>query len=81
MVELAGKMNFPWLMSNVRDKHTGGLLAEGERRIILEWKGKKVSKKIFTKRVKVYSANQVLASNKSSLFEGGLSTVRYNIRS
>ena len=45
LVELAGKMNFPWLMSNVRDKHTGGLLAEGERKIVLEWKGKKVSKK------------------------------------
>ncbi len=57
MIELAGKMNFPWLMSNVRDKHTGGLLAEGERKIVLEWKGKKVSK---NKRVKVYSANQVL---------------------
>ena len=45
LVKLAGKMNFPWLMSNVRDKHTGGLLAEGERTIILEWKEKKVSKK------------------------------------
>ena len=63
LVELAGKMNFPWLMSNVRDKHTGGLLAEGERKIILEWKGKKVSEK-FIKRVKsVCSANQVLDSN------------------
>ena len=64
LVELAGKMNFPWLMSNVRDKHTGGLLAEGERKIILEWKGKKVSKKICEEStVKVYGANQVLASN------------------
>ena len=58
MVELAGKMNFPWLMSNVRDKHTGGLLAEGERKIVLEWKGKKVSKKIYEEStMKVYSAN------------------------
>ena len=42
LVELAGTMNFPWLMSNVCDKHTGRLLAEGKRKLILEWKGKKV---------------------------------------
>ena len=45
LVELADKMNFPWLMSNVRDKHTGQLLADGERKIVLEWKGKKVSER------------------------------------
>ena len=45
LVEVAGKMNFPWLMSNVRDKHTEQLLAEGERKIILDWRGKKVSGK------------------------------------
>ena len=41
-MELSGKMNFPWLMNNVRDKHTGQLLAEGEEKLILDWKGKKV---------------------------------------
>ena len=45
LVELADKMNFPWLMSNVRDKHTGQLLADGKRKIVLEWKGKKVSER------------------------------------
>ena len=45
LVELADKMNFPWLMSNVRDKHTGRLLADGKRKIVLEWKGKKVSER------------------------------------
>ena len=45
LVELAGEMNFPWLMSNVCDKHTERLLAEGKEKIILDWKGKKVISK------------------------------------
>ena len=42
LVEIAGETEFPWLMSNVRDRHTGRLLAEGRESLILEWEGRKV---------------------------------------
>ena len=42
LVEIAGETEFPWLMSNVRDKRTGRLLAEGHETLVLDWEGRKV---------------------------------------
>lgn len=42
LAEITGETNFPWLMSNVRDRHTGRLLADGEESLIIEWEGRKV---------------------------------------
>ena len=42
LVEIARQTNFPWLMSNVRDRHTGRLLAEGKESLIINWGGRKV---------------------------------------
>ena len=41
-MELAQRMNFPWLMSNVHDKKTGKLLADGREKLVFTWKGRKV---------------------------------------
>ena len=41
-MDVAREMNFPWLMSNVKDKSTGELLAKGKESFITEWQGKKV---------------------------------------
>lgn len=43
LVSLAGEMNFPWLMSNVKSSKTGELLAEGKEFQIIPWEGRKVS--------------------------------------
>ncbi len=42
LVSLAGEMNFPWLMSNVRNKQTGLLLADGKEKLVITWHGWKV---------------------------------------
>ena len=42
LVRIAEETNFPWLMSNVRDRHTGQLLADGRESLILNWEGRKV---------------------------------------
>ena len=42
LVNVAGKTDFPWLLSNVRDKSTGRLLAEGKETVVVEWQGRKV---------------------------------------
>lgn len=42
LVELAQRMNFPWLMSNVHDKKTGKLLADGREKLVFTWKGRKI---------------------------------------
>jgi 2',3'-cyclic-nucleotide 2'-phosphodiesterase (5'-nucleotidase family) len=42
LVDFANESNFPWLMSNVFDKHTKRPLAEGRVSLILEWNGHKV---------------------------------------
>lgn len=41
--EVTQQMNFPWLMSNIKDRNTGKLLADGLEKLILQWKGKKVT--------------------------------------
>ena len=41
-MELAGRMNFPWLMSNVYWKKSGRLLANGLKKHVLTWQGRKV---------------------------------------
>ena len=41
-MEVAEQTEFPWLMSNVRDKKTGRLLAEGKESLIIDWEGRKV---------------------------------------
>lgn len=43
LVDLAGQMNFPWLMSNARCAKTGELLADGKEFHIINWEGWKVS--------------------------------------
>lgn len=45
-MRLAGEMNFPWLMSNVKSAATGRLLAEGEEKCIINWQGRKVSDEV-----------------------------------
>jgi len=42
LVEVAKKTNFPWLLSNVVDISSGGLLAEGHATHMLTWNGKKI---------------------------------------
>jgi 2',3'-cyclic-nucleotide 2'-phosphodiesterase (5'-nucleotidase family) len=42
LVDFANESNFPWLMSNVFDKHTKRPLAEGRVSLTLEWNGHKV---------------------------------------
>lgn len=42
LVSIAHQTQFPWLLSNVRDKATGQLLAEGRESLVMEWEGKKV---------------------------------------
>lgn len=42
LINFKNKCNFPWLMSNVLDKETQTLLAEGLEYIVLQSKGKKV---------------------------------------
>lgn len=42
LVQLAGEMDFPWLMSNVRSSETGELLAEGKETHIITWEGRKI---------------------------------------
>ncbi len=43
LVWVAGETNFPWLLSNVRERETGRLLANGEESLVIPWCGKKVS--------------------------------------
>ena len=42
LIEFKRKTKFPWLMSNVQDKLTKTLLAEGIEKIVAEWHGRKV---------------------------------------
>lgn len=42
LVDMANQTDFPWLMSNVKDRSTGRLLAEGVESIIMDWEGRKV---------------------------------------
>ncbi|CAB3979105.1 5 -nucleotidase-like isoform X2 [Paramuricea clavata] len=42
LVDFANESNFPWLMSNVFDKHTKRPLAEGRVSLTLEWNGHKI---------------------------------------
>ena len=42
LVEIAQETEFPWLISNVRDVHSGRLLAEGRESLIFNWEGRKV---------------------------------------
>ena len=42
LIEFKNNTNFPWLMSNVKDKLTKTLLADGIEKIIAEWHGRKV---------------------------------------
>ncbi|XP_028410070.1 uncharacterized protein LOC114532703 [Dendronephthya gigantea] len=42
LVDFANESNFPWLMSNVFDKHTKRPLAEGKVSLTLDWKGHKI---------------------------------------
>ena len=44
LVDFANESNFPWLMSNVFDKHTKRPLAEGKVSLTLDWNGHKVKK-------------------------------------
>ena len=36
------RTRFPWLMSNVVDRETGGMLADGVQSHVLEWEGRRV---------------------------------------
>ena len=42
LLEIKGETNFPWLMTNVKDKDTGRQLAEGKKFLIIEWEETKV---------------------------------------
>ena len=39
---LAGRTDFPWLMSNVMDKETGSLLADGKETFVIEHLGRRI---------------------------------------
>lgn len=41
--DVAQQMNFPWLMSNAKLKTTGRRLADGHEKLIINWRGRKVS--------------------------------------
>ena len=43
LAEVAKEMKFPWLMSNARLHTTGQRLADGHEKLILNWRGRKVS--------------------------------------
>ena len=40
--DLVSRTRFPWLMSNVVDRETGGMLADGVQSHVLEWEGRRV---------------------------------------
>ena len=40
--ELVSRTTFPWLMSNVVDRETGGQLADGLRSHVIDWEGRRV---------------------------------------
>lgn len=40
--DLASKCNFPWLISNVWDRTTGGTLGNGHEWLVLEWQGYRI---------------------------------------
>lgn len=40
--KLMGESNFPWLLSNVKDKATGKQLAGAERTVAVEFAGRKI---------------------------------------
>lgn len=43
LIEFKKRTNFPWLLSNVKDKLTKTLLADGVEKIVCDWYGRKVS--------------------------------------
>ena len=51
MNNIAKQTDFPWLMSNVKDRHTDQLLAEGHESHILVWNGRKVCLHVWTHSV------------------------------
>jgi len=51
LMDLAGRMNFPWLMSNVYWEKSGQLLAGGLRKHVISWRGRKV-RRIITSGVR-----------------------------
>lgn len=42
LIEFKKRTNFPWLMSNVKDKLTKTLLADGVEKIVCDWYGRKI---------------------------------------
>ena len=42
LIDFKKNTKFPWLMSNVKDKLTQTLLADGVQKIVAEWHGHKV---------------------------------------
>lgn len=42
LIDFKNKTNFPWLMSNVKDKLTKTLLAEGIEKVVATWHGRKI---------------------------------------
>ena len=46
LISVANRTSFPWLMSNVRDRETGQMLAEGREKMVLEWQGRKVPRSL-----------------------------------
>lgn len=42
LIDFKRKTTFPWLMSNVEDKLSKSLLAEGVEKVVAEWHGRKV---------------------------------------
>jgi len=42
LIEFKKQTKFPWLMSNVGDKLTKTLLADGVEKVVAEWHGRKV---------------------------------------
>ena len=43
LVSIAKETTFPWLLSNVRERSNGRLLAEGLETLVLPWEGRKVT--------------------------------------
>lgn len=42
LVSIAKETAFPWLLSNVRERSSGRLLAEGLETLVLQWEGRKI---------------------------------------
>ena len=53
MERLAGEMNFPWLMSNVKSTKTGHFLASGKEYHIIQKGGRKASDFVTSRKGRV----------------------------